>query len=92
MKWKIKIVALVFIVVSSCQQQGKLKETDSAGGNTGDTGVAKPVLATNRDLACGMSVTADVTDTAHYKGKVYGFCSPDCKKGFQSDPETYLAQ
>ncbi|RPJ61800.1 MAG: YHS domain-containing protein [Dehalococcoidia bacterium] len=26
-----------------------------------------------------------------YKGKMYYFCAPGCKKAFDSDPEKYLA-
>ncbi len=86
------VVMISLIAIVSCQQSVKNDGADNSGAVQKDKVVVKTVLATNKDLACGMSVTSDVTDTAHYKGKVYGFCSPDCKKGFQSDPETYLAQ
>ena len=42
------------------------------------------------DLACGMPISAGVEDTTHYKGKVYGFCSKECKADFLKDPETAL--
>lgn len=44
------------------------------------------------DLSCGMPLTAGVGDTAHYKGKVYGFCSTECKNEFKRDPESYIAK
>jgi putative intracellular protease/amidase len=31
-----------------------------------------------KDPVCGMQTTADVRDTVHYKGNVYGFCSKLC--------------
>ncbi|MBL0182148.1 MAG: YHS domain-containing protein [Chitinophagaceae bacterium] len=42
------------------------------------------------DLVCGMPVKAGVEDTAHYKGKVYGFCAKECKEEFLKDPQQYL--
>jgi YHS domain-containing protein len=43
-----------------------------------------------RDFACGMPVTAGIEDTCHYKNKVYGFCSKECKEEFLKKPESYL--
>jgi len=48
-------------------------------------------FASKMDLACGMLLTAGIEDTALYKGKVYGFCSEDCKKDFLKTPEAFLA-
>lgn len=39
-----------------------------------------------KDPSCGMPVTAGVSDTLHYKGKVLGFCSTECKDSFTKDP------
>jgi YHS domain-containing protein len=35
-----------------------------------------------KDPTCGMPLTAGLEDTLHYKGKVYGFCSRECKEAF----------
>lgn len=43
-----------------------------------------------KDLTCGMPLTAGVMDTAHYKGKLYGFCSKECKNEFLKNPAAYL--
>jgi len=45
-----------------------------------------------RDFICGMPVTAGIADTAHYKGKVYGFCASECKSEFLKSPDTYTAK
>lgn len=42
------------------------------------------------DFICEMAVTPEFTDTCHYKGKVYAFCSESCKEGFLEEPEKYL--
>lgn len=47
-------------------------------------------FANTTDFACGMKVQADYTDTCHYQGKVYAFCSASCKEKFQANPESFL--
>ena len=46
--------------------------------------------AISKDPSCGMPLRAGVSDTAHYKGKLYGFCSPECKSDFLSNPSAHL--
>ena len=43
-----------------------------------------------KDLVCGMPVSSGMTDTAHYNGKVFGFCSTECKNEFLKSPKGYL--
>jgi YHS domain-containing protein len=38
-----------------------------------------------------MPVTAGITDTAHYEGKVIGFCATGCKEEFLKDPKASIA-
>jgi YHS domain-containing protein len=46
-----------------------------------------------KDLTCGMPLKAGgVADTAHYNGKLYGFCSKECKDEFEKNPAAYLAK
>ncbi len=47
-------------------------------------------FAVKKDLVCGMPVSAGISDTAHYKEKVYGFCATECKAEFLKNPEQYL--
>ncbi len=49
-------------------------------------------FASKKDLSCGMPLSAGVEDTAHYNGKIYGFCSTECKDSFLTDPQKYLAK
>ena len=44
-----------------------------------------------KDPTCGMPVTAGITDTAHYEGKVIGFCATGCKEAFLKDPKASIA-
>lgn len=49
------------------------------------------MLDSKKDHVCGMPVSAGIADTAHYKGKAYGFCSKECKDEFVLAPEKYLS-
>lgn len=47
----------------------------------------------SKDFYCGMDVHKyGISDTLHYKGKIYGFCSKMCKDEFVKTPEKYLAK
>jgi YHS domain-containing protein len=44
-----------------------------------------------KDPICGMPVTAGISDTAHYKDIVIGFCSSECKDEFTKAPDANIA-
>ncbi len=48
-------------------------------------------FANKTDDVCGMEVEETFTDTCHYRGKVYAFCSEFCKDKFKSQPLKYLS-
>jgi YHS domain-containing protein len=88
MKKSITIISVV-IISASCKNQ-KHEEIK----------IASPVVVSNPakpkftismvnnkiDLSCGMPLTSGIGDTCHYNGKVYGFCSKECKDEFVKDP------
>lgn len=39
-------------------------------------------FASKRDTTCGMPISAGLEDTLVLNGKVYGFCSTECKDEF----------
>jgi Cu+-exporting ATPase len=44
-----------------------------------------------KDVVCGMNVREDrAAATSDYKGQKYYFCSEQCKRGFDQNPEKYL--
>ena len=47
---------------------------------------------TYKDPVCQMDVTPE-TAAGHseYKGQIYYFCSPGCKRSFDKDPEKYVS-
>ncbi|MCL4344721.1 MAG: YHS domain-containing protein [Nitrososphaerota archaeon] len=42
------------------------------------------------DPVCGMEVDESTQHKTLYKGKVYYFCTANCKTEFDRDPEGYL--
>ncbi|WP_440946778.1 YHS domain-containing protein [Methanosarcina sp. T3] len=47
---------------------------------------------TRKDPVCDMDVVErDVEYKSDYRGRTYYFCSYDCMKRFQDDPEKYLS-
>jgi putative intracellular protease/amidase/YHS domain-containing protein len=42
------------------------------------------------DFICKMPLTGGIGDTAQYRGKLYGFCSAQCKAYFVKNAQTYV--
>ncbi|UUC46009.1 YHS domain-containing protein [Flavobacterium cerinum] len=83
---------LTLTVFFSCQEK--------EGGNTLNSSkqLIQPENPLNKlkydntiDFFCKMDITRyGVSDTLHYKGKLYGFCSKMCKDEFRKNPDSYL--
>jgi YHS domain-containing protein len=87
------------IFIAACNHSQKTGE--SANTELTDTSSMKPAATADsakkkftvamvdnkKDPNCGMPVTAGIEDTVHYKGKVYGFCSDECKQAFLKNPD-----
>ncbi|HEY5408776.1 MAG TPA: YHS domain-containing protein [Ginsengibacter sp.] len=77
-------------LVISCgdRQSVKNPEPEVASVTNADTiKITAAMVDNKKDPSCGMPVSAGIGDTAHYKGKVLGFCSKECKDEFLKDPE-----
>ena len=81
------LFAAVFVI--SCNQQPKeTKESQVVPVAQADSSKFTAAMVDNkRDPSCGMPVSAGIEDTVHYKNKVLGFCSKECKDDFLKDPE-----
>jgi YHS domain-containing protein len=91
-----KIIGIIIIAVAvSCNQTNtgapEKKMETMASKDSAKNNLATLSYASTKDLGCGMPLTAGISDTATYKGKLYGFCSAECKADFLKDPETHLA-
>jgi YHS domain-containing protein len=91
-----KILLGMFLFAASCSQQGtenQSKPTDNQPqmATQENSRFTTDMVVNTKDYACGMPTSAGISDTSHYEGKVYGFCSVECKAEFQKDPVKYLA-
>lgn len=94
MQYKNLIILSMLFFLFGCKQKQKqnappveplVKEIPKVGN------IYKQMKFDNKkDFICEMPVTAGVSDTAQYKGKVYGFCATECKEEFLKNPEQYL--
>ncbi|HEV2127893.1 MAG TPA: YHS domain-containing protein [Thermomicrobiales bacterium] len=49
-------------------------------------------MANPVDPVCGMELTpGQVEAQARYKGKAYYFCSEECRRTFEENPEAYVS-
>ena len=78
------------LLACSCNQQPKAAAAfHSPAYSASDT--AKPKFTRDmvdnlKDPSCGMPLTAGIDDTLNYNGKVYGFCSDECRDEFKKNP------
>ena len=92
-----KKILVISILLAACSSHS---QKENAVDNTKDSvTVVAPAnkfknvnFASTKDLGCGMPLSASLEDTAHYKGKIYGFCSQECKEDFLKDPEGHIAK
>ncbi len=88
------IVLAAGIALSACNQKASApKADDKMSADSKGVNIKLSQLASNKDYNCGMSLAeGSIADTATYKDKIYGFCSPECKADFLKDPEASLAK
>jgi YHS domain-containing protein len=86
------------VILAACNQKAEPKADASATevtpAATAETvNVKVSELSTPKDYVCGMNVEEGaIADTTTYEGKLYGFCSKECKAEFVKEPAKYLAQ
>lgn len=91
MKKIMSISVLLLALFTACTGGGNQHGNSNMGGTTADKGIEVPkeMLATTKDLVCGMSLET-IADTAVVNGKVYPFCAKECKDEFKAHPEKYV--
>lgn len=87
------LAIVLFTALFSCKDSGKTESHDASKkmdnsnmvSDAPEKDFSNVQFAINKDSICGMPLTAGISDTAIVDGKIYGFCSPECK-------ETFLAE
>ena len=91
MKTYLFCLLLCLVMTTACNQQNKSSMQQTSPSSHDKKEAFKNVKFDNtNDLVCGMPLKAGVGDTAHYNGKVYGFCSKGCKDKFVKNPADYV--
>lgn len=86
-------ILIMWIIGAVACNQNPPKQMASPAFNNADSPKPKFTLAmvdNKKDPSCGMPVSAGIADTAHFKGKVYGFCSDECKQQFLKNPDSLM--
>jgi YHS domain-containing protein len=63
-------------------------ESSPSTADSARTKFTAAMVDNKKDPSCGMPVSAGIADTALFKGKVYGFCSKECKNLFLKNPDS----
>jgi len=88
-----KKIIIVLLIAAGCNQRQPTpveNKTAAPAKNSVVNKLALLNLASAKDLSCGMPISAGLSDTASYKGKLYGFCSPECKADFLKNAKALL--
>lgn len=85
---------LTTLMLNSCNRGAdKEEQTSTPAPESTMVDIKVTELATTKDFVCGMDVVeGSIADTASFDGKLYGFCSTECKAEFVKNPQSYLAQ
>jgi YHS domain-containing protein len=85
-----KITVLGFcLVLLACGKTDVEQETmaDEAARHKGNFSTVRFTKET--DPICSMNLADGIADTAHYEGKIFGFCTAGCKDKFKQAPAFY---
>ena len=92
-KLRTGLLILVVAVMASCNANNNAKPDEKADVVKPPIAIKVAELATNMDNVCGMKLEdGHIGDTTTYQGKIYGFCSSECKAEFLKDPQSHLTQ
>ena len=90
-------LSFVLVLIISCHhgtpdngtnEEARKKAIEKMAAKT-KNGLDSLVCDNKKDLVCNMPLGAGIGDTLHYKGKLYGFCSKECKEEFIKQPSLY---
>jgi YHS domain-containing protein len=82
---------VVLLVACNNKQSTPVKKDSTAMQSDMPQLIDTRFVDNTKDPACGMPLTAGISDTISYAGKKYGFCSKECKEQFIKKPAELAA-
>jgi YHS domain-containing protein len=82
-------IIILFILAVSCNKNADIKSEMELEAATSQKKYTNVKFDSEIDMVCNMSLQDGISDTIHYKGKIYGFCIARCKSAFLSNPSAY---
>lgn len=76
---------IVLSSVISCTSKEKENSMPATGGSLSNVKVVNEL-----DPVCEMPISKHLKDTLTYDGKLYGFCSSNCKEEFKANPKNFI--
>ncbi len=94
MKLYLSVIIMLLLVTGCNQKPGTTeKPADTKVADQKTISIKLAEFASPKDLYCGMPLEeGSIADTTMYDGKLYGFCSTECKTEFLKDPQGHLTQ
>ena len=87
------LTAVAMMVFNACHQKSHLDKNPVPVTESKGVAVKLADLTSDKDFVCGMPLEeGNIADTTSYEGKLYGFCSVECKTAFLKNPKNYLSQ
>jgi len=80
---------ILLLLAVSCNKGANIKTDMQLQAAAGQKKFTNVKFDSDIDLVCRMSLIEGITDTVHYKEKVYGFCVDGCKSAFLANPSAY---
>ena len=96
---RLNFILIIVLALGACHQNPKSEDNADVSVSSDSmvvkTDSSKPkftaaMVDNKKDPNCGMPVTAGIADTVLYKGKVYGFCSDECRDAFLKNPDALV--
>ncbi|RAR69273.1 YHS domain-containing protein [Flavobacterium aciduliphilum] len=89
----ILFILFALFLFASCKKETLVEQPNKSEFKKPINSLNSLKYANKIDFYCQMDIAKyGVSDTAHYKGNLYGFCSKMCKDEFLKSPEKYLAK
>lgn len=91
-KYAIITATILAITLFSCEESKKEMEVKVAEQHMNPMHKLQVKVDNALDPVCEMATADHLSDTIHYQGKVYGFCSTICKEEFGKNPDEFLTK